>query len=190
MRQIEVWNAHFAASPCRPSSARTMGHRAAWAAAIHLTTFGMLSSRLYEVFHQSRRPARHRGVFQRFQFPGESPRLNISGRRVVVFGPRPPLGRVLAGTTGLGHRCADCPGWHRTAGEPARQSRVARSNSRSCSGVTMRPCWMCCCRPGGRGSMPCRSGGQDQLAASLVAEPRHRHPADDGKPGYGPMACW
>lgn len=91
MRQIEVWNAHFATKTLSAIVGENDGGIVLSGSSNPPTTFGMLSSRLYEVSISLDGPPVIEASFT-FQFPGESPRLSISGRRVVVFGLRPHWG--------------------------------------------------------------------------------------------------
>ncbi|MFO0244494.1 MAG: hypothetical protein ACK53H_03820 [Betaproteobacteria bacterium] len=93
MRQIEVWNAHFATKSLSAIVGENDGGIVLSGSSNPPTTFGMLSSRLYEVSISLDGPPVIEASYT-FQFPGETPRLTISGRRVVVFGLRPHWGET------------------------------------------------------------------------------------------------
>jgi hypothetical protein len=88
VRQIEVWNAHFAPKTLSAVVGQNDGGITLAAPANPPTTYGMLESRLYNVSVSLEGPPVIEAGFT-FEFPGEAPTLSISGRRVVVFGLKP-----------------------------------------------------------------------------------------------------
>lgn len=88
MRQVEVWNAHFAPKTLSAVIGENDGGISLAAPANPPTTYGMLESRLHNVSVSLDGPPVIEADFT-FQFPGEAPTLSISGRRVVVFGLKP-----------------------------------------------------------------------------------------------------
>lgn len=88
MRQIEVWNAHFASQTLTTIIGENDGGISLAAPANPPTTYGMLESRLHNVSVSLDGPPVIEAGFT-FQFPEEAPTLSISGRRVVVFGLKP-----------------------------------------------------------------------------------------------------
>lgn len=88
MRQVEVWNAHFASQTLTAVIGANDGGITLAAPANPPTTYGMLESRLHNVSVSLDGPPVIEADFT-FQFPDESPTLSISGRRVVVFGLKP-----------------------------------------------------------------------------------------------------
>ena len=92
VRQVEVWNAHFAPQSLssvvgQNDGGITLAAAAQWAT-LAPTTYGMLESRLHNVSVSLDGPPVIETSFT-FQFPDEAPVLQISGRRVVVFGLKP-----------------------------------------------------------------------------------------------------
>ncbi|BCB28159.1 hypothetical protein SKTS_30450 [Sulfurimicrobium lacus] len=88
MRQVEVWNAHFASQTLTAVIGANDGGISLAAPANPPTTYGMLESRLHNVSVSLDGPPVIEADFT-FQFPDEAPTLSISGRRVVVFGLKP-----------------------------------------------------------------------------------------------------
>lgn len=88
IRQIEVWNAHFAPKTLSALVGENDGGITIAAPANPPTTYGMLESRLHNISVSLDGPPVIEASFT-FQFPGEAPRLSITGRRVVVFGIKP-----------------------------------------------------------------------------------------------------
>ena len=88
MRQVEVWNAHFAPKTLSAVIGANDGGILLAAPANPPTTYGMLESRLHNVSVSLDGPPVIEASFS-FQFPDEAPTLSISGRRVVVFGLKP-----------------------------------------------------------------------------------------------------
>ena len=88
MRQVEVWNAHFAPKTLSAVVGQNDGGITLAAPANPPTTYGMLESRLHNVSVSLDGPPVIEASFT-FQFPDEAPTLSISGRRVVVFGLKP-----------------------------------------------------------------------------------------------------
>ena len=88
MRQVEVWNAHFAPKTLSAVVGQNDGGITLAAPANPPTTYGMLESRLHNVSVSLDGPPVIEASFT-FQFPDETPTLSISGRRVVVFGLKP-----------------------------------------------------------------------------------------------------
>jgi len=88
MRQVEVWNAHFAPKTLSAIVSRNDGGISLAAPANPPTTYGKLESRLHNVSVSLDGPPVIEASFT-FQFPDEAPTLLISGRRVVVFGLKP-----------------------------------------------------------------------------------------------------
>lgn len=88
MRQVEVWNAHFASQTLSAVIGENDGGISLAAPANPPTTYGMLESRLHNVSVSLDGPPVIEADFT-FQFPDEAPTLSISGRRVVVFGLKP-----------------------------------------------------------------------------------------------------
>ena len=88
MRQVEVWNAHFAPKTLSAVVGENDGGITLAAPANPPTTYGMLESRLHNVSVSLDGPPVIEADFT-FQFPDEAPTLSISGRRVVVFGLKP-----------------------------------------------------------------------------------------------------
>lgn len=88
IRQIEVWNAHFAPKTLSAVVGENDGGITLAAPANPPTNYGMLESRLHNVSVSLDGPPVIEASFT-FQFPGEAPTLSISGRRVVVFGLKP-----------------------------------------------------------------------------------------------------
>ena len=88
MRQVEVWNAHFAPKTLSAVIGENDGGITLAAPANPPTTYGMLESRLHNVSVSLDGPPVIEADFT-FQFPDEAPTLSISGRRVVVFGLKP-----------------------------------------------------------------------------------------------------
>ncbi len=88
MRQVEVWNAHFAPKTLSAIVSRNDGGITLAAPANPPTTYGKLESRLHNVSVSLDGPPVIEASFT-FQFPDEAPTLLISGRRVVVFGLKP-----------------------------------------------------------------------------------------------------
>lgn len=88
IRQVEVWNAHFAPKTLSAVVGQNDGGITLAAPANPPTTYGMLESRLHNVSVSLDGPPVIEASFT-FQFPDEAPTLSISGRRVVVFGLKP-----------------------------------------------------------------------------------------------------
>ena len=88
VRQVEVWNAHFAPKTLSAIVRQNDGGITLTAPANPPTTYGMLESRLHNVSVSLDGPPVIDAIFT-FQFPDEAPTLSISGRRVVVFGIKP-----------------------------------------------------------------------------------------------------
>lgn len=88
IRQVEVWNAHFAPRTLSAVIGQNDGGVALAAPVNPPTTYGMLESRLHNVSVSLDGPPVIEAGFT-FQFPDEAPTLSISGRRVVVFGLKP-----------------------------------------------------------------------------------------------------
>ena len=88
MRQVEVWNAHFAHKSLSAVIGENDGGISLSAPSNPPTTYGMLESRLHNVSVSLDGPPVIEASFT-FQFPDEAPTLSISGRRVVVFGLKP-----------------------------------------------------------------------------------------------------
>ena len=88
IRQVEVWNAHFAPKTLSAVVGQNDGGITLAAPANPPTTYGMLESRLHNVSVNLDGPPVIEASFT-FQFPDEAPTLSISGRRVVVFGLKP-----------------------------------------------------------------------------------------------------
>jgi len=88
LRQVEVWNAHFAPKTLSAINGQNDGGITLAAPANPPTTYGMLESRLHNVSVSLDGPPVIEADFT-FQFPDEAPTLSISGRRVVVFGLKP-----------------------------------------------------------------------------------------------------
>jgi len=88
VRQVEVWNAHFAPKDLSAVVGQNDGGVTLAAPANPPTTYGMLESRLHNVSVSLDGPPVIEASFT-FQFPDEAPTLSISGRRVVVFGLKP-----------------------------------------------------------------------------------------------------
>lgn len=88
MRQVEVWNAHFAPKTLSAVVGQNDGGITLAAPANPPTTYGKLESRLHNVSVSLDGPPVIEASFT-FQFPDEAPTLSISGRRVVVFGLTP-----------------------------------------------------------------------------------------------------
>lgn len=88
IRQVEVWNAHFAPKTLSALVGQNDGGITLAAPANPPTTYGMLESRLHNVSVSLDGPPVIEASFT-FQFPDEAPTLSISGRRVVVFGLKP-----------------------------------------------------------------------------------------------------
>ena len=88
MRQVEVWNAHFAPKTLSALNGQNDGGITLAAPVNPPTTYGKLESRLHNVSVSLDGPPVIEASFT-FQFPDEAPTLSISGRRVVVFGLKP-----------------------------------------------------------------------------------------------------
>ncbi len=88
LRQVEVWNAHFAPKTLSAVIGENDGGISLAAPANPPTTYGMLESRLHNVSVSLDGPPVIEASYT-FQFPEEAPTLSISGRRVVVFGLKP-----------------------------------------------------------------------------------------------------
>ena len=88
IRQVEVWNAHFATKTLSALLGQNDGGITLAAPANPPTTYGMLESRQHNISVSLDGPPVIEADFV-FQFPDESPTLSISGRRVVVFGLKP-----------------------------------------------------------------------------------------------------
>ncbi|MBP8867649.1 MAG: hypothetical protein KBG62_06060, partial [Propionivibrio sp.] len=88
VRQVEVWNAHFAPKTLSAVIGQNNGGLILAAPTNPPTTYGMLESRLHDVSIGLDGPPVIEASFT-FQFPDEAPTLSISGRRVVVFGLKP-----------------------------------------------------------------------------------------------------
>ena len=88
VRQVEVWNAHFAPKTLSAVIGQNNGGLILAAPSNPPTTYGMLESRLHDVSIGLDGPPVIEAQY-RFVFPDESPTLSITGRRVVVFGLSP-----------------------------------------------------------------------------------------------------
>ena len=88
VRQVEVWNAHFAPKTLSAVIGQNNGGLILAAPTNPPTTYGMLESRLHDVSIGLDGPPVIEAQY-RFVFPDESPTLSITGRRVVVFGLSP-----------------------------------------------------------------------------------------------------
>jgi hypothetical protein len=88
IRQVEVWNAHFASQTLSAVIGENDGGISLAAPVNPPTTYGMLESRLHNVSVSLDGPPVIEADFT-FQFPEEAPTLSITGRRVVVFGLKP-----------------------------------------------------------------------------------------------------
>ena len=88
IRQVEVWNAHFAPKALSAIIGQNNGGLTLAAPVNPPTTYGMLESRLHNLSIGLDGPPVIEASFI-FQFPGEAPTLSVTGRRVVVFGIAP-----------------------------------------------------------------------------------------------------
>ena len=88
IRQVEVWNAHFATKTLSAIIGQNNGGLTLTAPVNPPTTYGMLESRLHNLSIGLDGPPVIEASFI-FQFPGEAPTLSVTGRRVVVFGIAP-----------------------------------------------------------------------------------------------------
>ena len=88
IRQVEVWNAHFAPKTLSAIIGQNNGGLTLAAPVNPPTTYGMLESRLHNLSIGLDGPPVIEASFI-FQFPGEAPTLSVTGRRVVVFGIAP-----------------------------------------------------------------------------------------------------
>lgn len=86
-RQTEVWNAYFS-SQALASIAESGTTGLTESGIVSPTTFAPLEERAYLVTVDTQGPATI-GALYTFNFPAESPTLQVTGRRVVVFGHAP-----------------------------------------------------------------------------------------------------